>query len=55
LFNEALTVRVTVPTSWNICVVNGSTELEVKTDSTGEAYVLVDIVPDSGAVVLTAK
>lgn len=55
LFDEALTVKVTVPTSWDVCIVNGATELTVMTDASGEAYVLVDIVPDSGAVTLTSK
>ena len=55
VYDEALTVRVTVPTSWDICIVDGATELTVMTDASGEAYVLVDIVPDSGSVTITAK
>ena len=52
---NCLDENVTVPTSWDICIVDGATELTVMTDASGEAYVLVDIVPDSGAVTLALK
>lgn len=52
LFNEALTVKVTVPASWTSAKL-GSSNLTVNTDSTGAKYVLVNIVPDSGEVTVT--
>ena len=55
LFDEALTVRVTVPGDWQRCLVNGVDSIPVKVAESGERYVLVNIVPDSGVVTLTAK
>lgn len=53
-YREALTVKVAVPASWAAAEANGKT-LEVYTAEDGTFYVLVDIVPDSGVVTLTAK
>ena len=52
-YNEALTVKVGVPASWASATASGNT-LEVYTDTDGSFYVLVDIVPDSGVVTLSA-
>ena len=54
IFNEALTVKVSVPSNWASAEANGKV-LEVMTDADSSAYVLVNIVPDSGSVTLTAK
>jgi len=54
LFNEELTVKVTVPDGWNSCEVNGET-LEIKTNENGGKYVYVNIVPDSGDVEIVKK
>ena len=54
VYNEALTVKVTIPANWAAVEVNGDT-LEVYADQDGSSYVLVDIVPDSGTVTLNAK
>ena len=55
VFNMPLTVKVTVPKSFRDgAVVNGET-LEVYKNTDGTYYVLVDIVPDSGAVAIRAK
>ena len=48
LYDEALTVKVRVPTTWNSATVNGEV-LTVHTDNDG-CFVYVDIVPDSGTV-----
>lgn len=53
VYNEALTVKVNVPVSWASAEAGGVT-YEVHTDTDGSCYVLVDIVPDSGTVTLTA-
>ena len=53
-YNEALTVKVTVPASWAAAEANGEM-LEIYTAEDGTFYVLVDIVPDSGVVTLTAS
>ena len=49
IYDEALTVKVSVPNSWDGCTVNGEA-LELITSDSGERYVYVNIVPDSGAV-----
>lgn len=54
LYDEALTVKVTVPSSWKNCEVNGKA-LEVKTDEDGSKFVYVDILPDSGTVEIIEK
>ena len=54
LFDEALTVKVTVPSSWNACTAAGE-DLRVMVDENGESYVYVDIVPDRGAVIISEK
>ena len=40
----ALTVKVAIPDSYDSVTVNGET-LEIKTDTDGTKYVLVDVVP----------
>jgi hypothetical protein len=42
----ALTVKVSVPTSWNAAKV-GDTVYEVRTDTDGAKFIYVDILPDS--------
>jgi hypothetical protein len=54
LFTEALTVKVTVPESWKTVTLDGKT-LTVNTDESGESFVYVDIVPDSGTVILSGN
>ena len=51
VYNMALTVKVSVPDSWQSAVSGGST-YEVIRSADGTSYVLVDIVPDSGTVTL---
>ena len=53
VYDEALTVKVTVPTSWETCLVNGSETVKVYTDDNGVSYVYVNIIPDSGVVTIT--
>ena len=53
-YNEALTVKVSVPASWASAEANGEA-LEVYTAENGTNYVLVNIVPDSGTVTLNAS
>ena len=53
VYDEALTVKVNVPASWASAEAGGAT-YEVHTDTDGSCYVLVDIIPDSGVVTLTA-
>jgi hypothetical protein len=55
-FDEALTVKVTVPSTWTSCTADrgSSTEnLTVNTAEDGAKFVYVNIVPGSGTVVLT--
>ena len=55
-FDEALTVKVTVPSTWTSCRADfGSAfeTLEVKTADDGSKFIYVNIVPGSGTVVLT--
>ena len=55
-FDEALTVKVAVPAEWTSCAADrgSSTEtLTVRTAEDGAKFVYVNIVPDSGTVVLT--
>jgi len=55
-FDEALTVKVTVPAEWTSCTADhgSSTEtLTVRTAEDGAKFVYVNIVPGSGTVVLT--
>lgn len=54
IYNEELTVKVAVPSSWAVAEVNGET-LEVYTDKSGKCYVNVNILPDSGECVLVGK
>lgn len=51
-YDEALTVKVTVPSSWEKCMTNTGEVLNVMRDDFGECYVYVNIVPDSGTVTL---
>ena len=53
IYDMALTVKVTVPTSWETCLVNGSETVKVYTDDNGVSYVYVNIIPDSGVVTIT--
>ena len=53
VYDEALTVKVSVPASWAAAEANGE-RLEIHTDTDGSCYVLVDILPDSGTVTLSA-
>jgi len=54
IYDEALTVKVTVPSRWKSCMVNGG-ELEIKTDENGTSFVYLNIVPDSGTVEISGK
>ena len=54
VYDEALTVKVTVPTGWTECIVGDKT-VEVMVDENGESFVYVNIVPDSGVVTITSK
>ena len=54
VYDEALTVKVTVPSAWEACIVNGE-EIKVLTAENGISYVLVDVVPDSGDVQIARK
>ena len=54
VYNESLTVKVTVPANWAAAEANGET-YEVMVDEDGTCYVLIDILPDSGTVTLNAK
>ena len=53
IYTEELTVKVTIPATWSGVTVNGEA-LEVARNADGTGYVLVNIVPDSGVVTLTA-
>ena len=53
VYDEELTVKVCVPANWAEVNVNGES-LEVYTDSDGSSYVLVNILPDSGTVTISA-
>ena len=54
IYDEALTVKVTVPESWEFCIANGE-EIKVQTAENGESFILFDVVPDSGDVQITRK
>jgi hypothetical protein len=54
VYDEALTVKVTVPESWEFCTVNGE-EIEVKIAENGVRFIYVDVVPDSGSVEIAKK
>ena len=54
IYDEALTVKVTVPESWEFCIVNGE-EIEVKIAENGVRFIYVDVVPDSGSVEIAKK
>lgn len=54
VYNVALTVKVSVPDSWTGAT-SGDATYEVKKAEDGSSYVLIDIVPDSGTVTLTAS
>ena len=54
VYNMALTVKVSVPDNWQSAT-DGADTYEVLKDSNGVSYVLVDIVPDSGAVTLSER
>ena len=51
IYNMALTVKVTVPAIWSTATVNGQS-LEINRTANGNAYVYVNIIPDSGTVEL---
>ena len=51
VYNEALTVKVYVPATWDSAVMNGET-LTVHTDADG-SFVYANIVPDSGIAEIT--
>ena len=51
VYDEALTVKVTVPPSWSVVNVNGET-VEVLSDEDG-SFVYLNIVPDSGSVIIS--
>ena len=53
VYNEALTVKVYVPATWDGAVMNGEA-LTVHTDMAG-SYVYANVVPDSGTVEITSK
>ena len=54
VYNEALTIKVSVPATWESAEVGGKT-LEVYSNADGSAYVYVNIVPDSGTVTIVGK
>lgn len=54
VFDEPLTVKVSVPSTWTLARMNGET-LTVQRDSKGNAFVYVNIVPDSGVQEITNK
>ena len=54
VYDEALTVKVTVPSSWTEASVGGSA-LTVNVDENGNSFVYIDIVPDSGVVSINGK
>lgn len=54
IYTEELTVKVSVPATWESASVNGNT-LEVHKNADGSSYVYVNIVPDSGTVTLIGK
>ena len=51
IYNMPLTVKVNIPDGWEKVTVDGRV-LDILTDSDGNEYVLVDVVPDGEAVVL---
>ena len=51
VYDEALTVKVTVPPSWSVVNVNGET-VEVLSDEDG-SFVYLNVVPDSGSVIIS--
>lgn len=55
IFDMPLTVKVAVPNSFRGGAVANGQELEVRANEDGTRYVLVDIVPDSGALTIYAK
>jgi hypothetical protein len=54
VYDDALTVKVTVPTSWEFCIVNGE-EIKVTVADDGVRYIYVDVIPDSGNVEIFKK
>ena len=53
IYDMGLTVKVTVPAKWERVAIDGTdTVLNVSIDENGVRYVMLDIVPDSGAVTL---
>ena len=54
IYTEALTVKVSVPATWESAEANGET-LTVHKNLDGSAYVYVNIVPDTGAVTISAN
>ena len=52
VFNAALTVKVSVPSTWSAASYNG-TALTVYENEDGSHYVLVDLVPDRGTAEIT--
>ena len=49
VFDMALTVKVSVPNTWNNASYNGET-VEVQVNEDGSRYVYVNVVPDSGEI-----
>ena len=54
IFTQALTVKVSVPATWNSAT-TGSENLEIHRNADGSAYVYVNIVPDTGVVTVSAN
>jgi len=52
VYNEALTVKVNIPAWWSSAFSNG-VSYEIMRSSDGSAYILIDIVPDTGDVMIT--
>jgi len=49
IYNEALTVKVSVPATWESAMANG-TALEIHKNTDGSSYVYVNVIPDTGMV-----
>ena len=54
IYNEALTVKVYLPTGFSGTATLGGEALEVSTDANG-SFVLVDVVPDTADVIINLK
>jgi hypothetical protein len=53
IFDEPLTVKISVPATWTSAQLNGET-LTVHKDASGNRFVYANIVPDSGVQYITA-